>query len=97
MRGGALPPALLLAALGLALASARPRVWLWSVVALDATLGLLSFVVVPRAWEETVFLGCWASTVATAAGVHLPKGPGLRGGVALSVNAGVWALSLIHI
>ena len=42
MRGGALPPALLFAALGLALGSASLRVQVWSLIALGATLAALS-------------------------------------------------------
>lgn len=91
MRGGALPPALLLAALGLALAAASPRVWVWSLIALGVTLAAASQASVPGGWLEIVFLGCWASVVATAAAVHLPRGPGLWGGIVFSVNAGVWA------
>jgi hypothetical protein len=91
MRGGALPPALLLAALGLALAAAPKRVWMWSVLALAATLAVVLLMPVPGAWADMAFLGCWVSTAATAGCVHLRKDVSLRGGIALSLNAGVWA------
>jgi hypothetical protein len=97
MRGGALPPALLLAALGLALAAAPKRVWLWSALALGGTLTTLLLIPVPGAWEETAFLGCWGSTVATAAAVHLRRGVGPRGGIALSINAGVWSGAVLAV
>jgi hypothetical protein len=95
MRGGALPPALLFAALGLALAGATPRVQGWSLVALGLTLAVLSPIAVPRGWLELVFLGCWASVAVTAAAVHLPRGPGRIGALALSVNAGLWASGVV--
>jgi hypothetical protein len=91
MRGGALPPALLLAALGLALATAPKLVWMWSLLALTVTLAVILLIPVPGSWADTAFLGCWVSTAATAALVHLRKGVRLPGGIALSVNAGVWA------
>ena len=95
MRGGALPPALLFAALGLALAFAPPRAWLWSLIALGAALAAVSRVSVPLSWLEVAFAGCWASTAATAATVHLPRGLGVRGALALAVNAGVWAGAVV--
>ena len=95
MRGGALPPALLFAALGLALGSAPLRVQAWSLVALCATLAALSRAAVPSGWLELVFLGCWTSVVATAAAVHLPGRPGPRTALALSINAGVWSSGVV--
>ena len=95
MRGGALPPALLLAALGLALGSARPRVQGTSLVVLGATLAALSRMTVPPAWLEVVFLGCWASVAITAATVHLRHGPGWIAAVALSLNAGLWSCGVV--
>lgn len=95
MRGGALPPSLLIAALGLALAFATPRVRTWSLAGLSATLALLSLATIPPGWLEVVFLGCWTSTAATAAAVHLPRGLGIRGAIALSINAGVWSGAVV--
>jgi hypothetical protein len=91
LRGGVLPPALLLAALGLALGFGSPRTWAYSLLALCVTLAALSQAAVSPTWLEIAFLGCWASTAATAAAVHLPGGLNFRGGVLLSVNAGLWA------
>jgi hypothetical protein len=62
---------------------------------LGATLAALSLVAVPPGWLEIAFLGCWASTAATAATVHLPRGLGVRGALALSLNAGVWAGAVV--
>jgi hypothetical protein len=91
MRGGSLPLALLLAALAFALAFASRRTCLASLVALACTLVIISRLELPRAWLEIAFLGCWTSTAATAAAVHLPRVLGLRGGIFLSINAGLWA------
>jgi hypothetical protein len=95
MRGGALPPSLLAAALGLALASAPPRVWAWSLVALGAAMAMSSSTTLPSGWLEIVFLGCWTSTAVTAASVHLPRGPGSRGAIVLSINAGIWSGAVV--
>jgi hypothetical protein len=97
MRGGVLPAALLFAALGLALASSSRRTWAWSLAALAGTLLALSQVDLFREWLEIGFFGCWASIVLTVAAIYLPHGPGLRGGVALSVNAGFWAASVVSL
>jgi len=73
MRGGALPPALLLAALAFALAQASPRARIWSLAALLGAIAALSRLALPENWLEPAFLGCWISTAATAAAVHLPS------------------------
>ena len=67
MRGGALPPALLCAALGLALAFAPRRAWGPSFVALAVTATVVAIAPVPPGWLEGVFLGCWMSVAASAA------------------------------
>ncbi len=95
MRGGTLPPALLFAALGLALAFAPRRARLWALVVLGVTLAASSFVTVAPGALEFVFLGCWASIVVTAAAVHFPHGPGLRTALALTVNAAFWASAVV--
>ncbi|WP_340313602.1 hypothetical protein [Rhizorhabdus argentea] len=95
MRGGALPPALLLASLALALAFEAPRIRIWSLVALAGTLAALSWMPPPRDWLEIAFLGCWTSMAGTAAAVHLPRGLGLAGSVTLSINAGLWASAVV--
>ena len=97
MRGGALPPALLAAALGFALAFVPRRVialalGVFAVMAVAAAL--LS---IPKASEGLVFLGCWASVVVTALTVHLPRGLPDRLALLLAANAGVWAGAVIAI
>jgi len=91
VRGGALPPALLFTAVGLALARAPRRVWGPVLVTLAGTSTVLTLVPVPPAWLEGVFLGCWVSVVATAATTYLTRGVGLLGALALALNAGVWS------
>jgi hypothetical protein len=97
MRGGVVPPALLFAALGLALAFAPRRAWAPSLLALIATLGAFTFVPVPEVWLEGIFLGCWISVIATAASVHLVRGVSPRAALALSFNAGVWASAVVSL
>ncbi len=91
MRGGALPPALVCGALGLALALAPPRTWTPSFVALSTTAVVVALTPVPREWLEGVFLAGWLSVIAGAAVVHLPGGLSPRGAFALSLNAGFWS------
>jgi hypothetical protein len=91
VRGGALPPALLSAALGLALAFAPRRAWLPSLVTLTTTTVSLAALPIHREWLEGVFLGGWVSVAATAATVHLPRGLNAGTAVALSLNAGLWS------
>lgn len=95
MRGAALPATLLLAALGLALGGASWRTWLCSVIALGGTVVVLSQIRFAYSWIEIAFLGCWASTAASAASVYLPRSPGMLAGIALSLNAGIWASAVV--
>jgi hypothetical protein len=95
VRGGVLPAALLLSALALALSFAPLRIRLVCFVTLGCTLVVGSAFDTPPGWLEIGFLGCWTSIMATAIAVHLPRGPGLGGGIVLSVNAGVWASAVV--
>ena len=92
-----LPPALLLAALGLALAFAPRRVWGPSLLTLLVGLAAFSLLPISRAWLEPAFLGCWISLIATAACVHLVRGPSRWLALALSLNAGVWASAVVSL
>jgi hypothetical protein len=95
MRGGALPPALLFAALAFALAFAAPQIRIWSLAALAVTITIIAQVTFAPRWVEIAYLGCWASIVGTAAAVHLPRGMGMRLGLAAAVNAGFWACAVV--
>ena len=95
MRGGALPPALLCAVAGLALAFAPRRAWLPSLLTLTMTAVVLASLPIPREWLEGVFLGCWVSVAATAVTVHLPLRVTASGAVGLSFNAGLWSGAVV--
>ena len=97
MRGGALPPALLCAALGFALAYAPRRVWSAALLALVSVALGVTFIPPPLAWRDPAFVGCWASIVVTALCVHLPRGVGSRLAVGLGVNGGLWTGAVIAV
>jgi len=91
MRGGIVPPALLCAALGLALAFAPRNAWAPSVLTLLFTIAALTFIPVPGAWLEGAFLGCWISVIATAGSLQLFPKITCLAALILSINAGAWA------
>jgi hypothetical protein len=95
MRGGALPPALLCAALGFALAYAPRRTMAYALVMVALTALAASFLNIPAGWQDGVFLGCWTSVVVAALSIHLPKGVGPRLAVGLALNSGIWAGAVI--
>jgi hypothetical protein len=95
LRGGALPPALLSTALGLALAFTPCRVWALNLIAFSAMALALALAPLSRGALEYVFFGCWASIAATAATVHLKAGLPPRWALALSLNAGSWSGAVI--
>ncbi len=91
MRGGFLPPAILIAALGVALAFIPIRRALLA-AAVMTIVALGSWLVgLPASWIEPIFVGCWLSVIATAALVHRPLDlpPSLF--IAAAANAGLWA------
>ena len=91
MRGGALPPALLSAALGLALAYAPPRARYAGVLVLWIAAPLAVLVGLAPHWEEAVFLACWTGVILTAASVHVPRGLNPRAAIALALAIAVLA------
>lgn len=97
MRGGALPPALLCAALGLALGFAPRRTWPASLVVLLVIATSVSWIKVPPAWIDGVFAGCWISVVLAAASVHLPGGIGCNTALLLSANTGLWSGAVVAV
>jgi hypothetical protein len=96
MRGGVAPPALLCAALGLALALAPRNAWAPSVLLLLSTLATLTVIPVPSAWLEGAFLGCWISVIATAGSLQLFPKITFLAALILSINAGAWASAVTH-
>jgi len=97
VRGGAVPPALLFLALGLALSSAPRSVWVPSLGALLASLAAFTFLPVPGSGLEPVFFGFWISVIATAASVHVGGGLRPRAALVFSLNAGIWASAIVSL
>lgn len=97
MRGGALPPALLCAALGLLLAYAPRKAIIPAITALVVAATAILLIRIPARFEEIAFLGCWVSVMVIAASIHLPNGPGLVWSLVLSVIAGLWAGAVVSI
>ncbi len=95
MRGGALPPALLCAALGFALAYAPRRIVGYALALLAVTAFGASFLKIPTGWQDGIFLGCWASVVLSALAIHLPRGVGPRLALGLAANSGLWAGAVV--
>ena len=63
---------------------------IFGISALTAT-----FLTVPPAWEDAIFLGCWSSVLVTAASVHFPGALNRPVALPLAVNAGVWCGAVI--
>lgn len=97
MRGGVVPPALLFAALACMLAFAPRSSRLPSIIAAIVTALIIAQMPLPPKWVEVVFLGCWVSTVATAALVHFPHRLSGRRPVLIGSNAGFWAGATVAI
>ena len=91
MRGGALPPALLFAALAFALAFA-PRACAWPGTALAAGIAAVTAALrLPLSAVEAAFLACWGTVILAAAMVHLPRGLPSAGALALAAAVGLAA------
>ena len=97
MRGGALPPALICAALGFALAYAPRRTWAFALAAMTLLAVAVSYVPAPLSWRDPAFYGCFASILVAALCVHLPKGVPSWLAVALGANTGVWSGAVISV
>lgn len=95
MRGGAFPPALLCAALGLGLASAEAKAVLEGFVVLGVTSCATALAPLPATWSRFVFLGCWVSVLACATTVYRARTLKAWGALALALNAGVWTGAMI--
>lgn len=97
MRGGPLPPAILCAALGLALA--RTEMKFRRLGILTAVMAALAVACarVPAAWADAAFLGCWSSTVLNSLRVHLAGSSGRTGTLLFCANTGIWTGSVISV
>lgn len=91
MRGGFLPPAILIAALGIALAFIPIRRASLAALLLVFVAILVWLLGPPVRWIEPIFVGCWLSVIANVLLVHRPERlpPAIFFGAA--ANAGVWA------
>lgn len=93
---GALPPALLCAALGFAVASAPWRIMTAALVVLLVAAIAASLLPLAAEQQSVVLVGLWLSTAATAAAVHVrPRGRVLS--LALALNAGAWTGAAIAV
>ena len=91
MRGGFLPPAILIAALGVALAFIPLRRALIA-AGVMAIVALASWWAgQPTRWIEPIFVACWLSVIATAALVHRPLDLPPAVFPLAAANAGLWA------
>jgi hypothetical protein len=97
VRGGALPPALLFAAFGLALAFAQRRTLLPAILTATAIAALVSFIPIGSQWADPIFLACWASVLVAALSVHLPRGVGPRLAMAMAVDVGACGGAVIAV
>ena len=97
MRGGALPPAILCTALGLALASADKKFWLLGILGGGAVAGAGMWIRLPASWPDAVFLGCWSSTVLNALRVHVAKPWSRTSTLLLCSNTGIWTSAVISV
>jgi hypothetical protein len=97
MRGGALPPALLFAALGLALAFAPRRAYGWAILAMVLPALAVSFVPIGTQWADAMYMGCWISLLVAALSVHLPRSrvPWLM--ILLALDVGFWGGAVIAV
>lgn len=97
MRGGALPPAILCASLGLALAAAERELCRLGIFAVVAAAGALAWVRLPASWTDGIFLGCWSSIVFNAGHTHLAGPPRRISTLLLCCNTGIWAGAVISV
>ena len=94
MRGGFLPPAILCAALGIALSFVPlRRAAIAAALMAFAALSLWSLSPSPR-WIEPIFVGCWLSVIANALLVHRPERLPPTLFLFAAANAGLWSGSV---
>lgn len=91
MRGGFLPPAILIAALGIALAFIPLRRAVVAMVLMLLVALATWLASPPERWIEPIFVGCWLSVIATAGLVHRPLTLPPTLFLVAAANAGLWA------
>ena len=91
MRGGFLPPAILCAALGIALAFVTLRTALIAATVMVAVAVAAWLVHPPLAWVEPIYVGCWLSVIANSILAYRPQLlPASLFAIAAG-NSGMWA------
>ena len=91
MRGGFLPPAILCAALGIALSFIPLRRAAIGGVLMAVIALLVWGLSPPIQWIEPIFVGCWLSVIANALLTYRPERLPLALFLAAAVNAGAWS------
>lgn len=97
MRGGALPPATLCAALGLALTCVETRFWRLGIITCAAVALAAAWIRLPAGWANAIFLGCWSSTALNSVRVHLVGPSGRTSTLLLCANTGIWTGAVISV
>ncbi|THD63901.1 hypothetical protein [Phenylobacterium sp.] len=90
-----MPPALLAASLGFALAFVPKKAVAPSIVVFAGIAAAVSLVRTDPGWTDAIFYACWASVIVTALAVHLPKEPPPPAVLVLAANAGLWSGAVI--
>lgn len=91
MRGGFLPPGILCAALGLALAFIPLRRALFGMALVVGVALLIWWLGPPVSWIEPIYIGCWLSVIANALMTYAPARMPPGSQLVAAVNTGVWA------
>jgi hypothetical protein len=91
MRGGALPAAMVIAALALALGFVGRKTAAIALAAAAIAAAVVSQLSVPDAWIEAAFLACWGSVIVIALFVYWPRQFHPGSAVALGLVAGLAA------
>ena len=91
MRGGFLPPAILVMTLALALAFLPLRRAIISAGLMTVVAMVAWWANPPARWIEPIFVGCWLTVIATAGLVHRPLELPPTLFLAAAANAGLWA------
>lgn len=91
MRGGFLPPSILIAALGLALAFVPLRRALMASVLMILVALATWWIAPPVRLIEPIFVACWLSVIVTAGLVHRPQKLPAALFLVAAGNVGLWA------
>lgn len=97
MRGGFLPPAILCAALGIALAFIPLRRASLAALLLVVIATLIWLLGPPERWIEPIFVGCWLSVIANVLLVHRPERLPSAPFFLAAANAGIWAGAVVAV